>query len=73
MSVVGPADELLQLSQTVGLGQGEDELRLNVRLPGLFPSHLQELHQVFPVIYRSRTENGVTLDDNVTIIINRIA
>ena len=68
VSVVGPADELLQLGQTVGLGQREDELRLDVRLPGLFPSHLQELHQVFPVIYGSRRAKDVALDDNVMII-----
>lgn len=50
VSVVGPADELLQLGQTVGLSQGEDQLRLHVGLARLLPGHLQELHQVFPVV-----------------------
>lgn len=49
MSVVGTVDELLQLCQTIGFGQSEDQLRLDVRLAGLLSSHLQELYQVLPV------------------------
>ena len=49
VGVVGAVDELLQLSQAVGLGEGEYQLRLHVGLPGLLTSHLEELHQVLPV------------------------
>lgn len=49
VSVVWSVDELLQLGQAVGLGQGEDQLGLDVRLAGLLAGHLQELHQVLPV------------------------
>ena len=49
VGVVGSIDELLQFSQAVGLGQGEDELCLHVGLTGLLTGHLKELHQVLPV------------------------
>lgn len=49
VGIVGSIDELLQLSQAVGLGQGKDELCLHIGLPGLLTSHLKELHQVLPV------------------------
>ena len=44
VGVVGSIDELLQFSQAVGLGQGEDELGLHVGLTGLLTGHLKELH-----------------------------
>ncbi len=49
MSIIGSVDELFQLSQAVGLGQGKDQLSFNVGLAGLLTGHLQELHQVLPV------------------------
>lgn len=49
VSIIGSIDELFQLSQAVGLGQGKDQLCLNVRLTSLLTGHLQKLHQVFPV------------------------
>lgn len=49
VSIVRSIDKLFQLSQAVCFGQGKDELRLNVGLTGLLPSHLQELDQVLPV------------------------
>lgn len=49
VSVVGPIDELLQLSQAVGLSQSKDQLCFDVGLPGLLAGHLQKLDQVLPV------------------------
>lgn len=49
MGVVGSVDELFKLGEAVGLSQGKDQLRLYIRLTGLFTSHLQKLHQVLPV------------------------
>lgn len=50
MSVVGATDKLLQFGQTVCFRQGEDELRLHVGLSGFLSSHLEEFHQIFPII-----------------------
>ncbi|KAF3847983.1 hypothetical protein F7725_021011 [Dissostichus mawsoni] len=49
VSVIWSVDELLELSLAVCFGQGEDQLRLNVRLAGLLTGHLQELHQIAKV------------------------
>lgn len=49
VSIIGSVNELFQLSQAVGLGQGKDQLCFNVRLAGLLTGHLQKLDQVLPV------------------------
>lgn len=47
--IIWTIDELLQLSKPVSLGQGKDQLRLDVGLSGFLASHLQKLHKVLPV------------------------
>lgn len=63
VSIVGPADKLLQLCQTTRLGQGKDQLRLHVRLPRFLPRHLKEFHQVFPIICEIKKKNKDQHDD----------
>lgn len=49
VSIIGSVDELFQLSQAIGLGQGKDQLCFNIRFAGLLTGHLQKLHQILPV------------------------
>lgn len=78
MSIVGSADKLLQLSQTVRLGQGEYQLRLDVRLSCLLTSHLQKLNQVLPVICKNTQQHSLTplwfaRDVNCIMLLNYVA
>lgn len=63
VSVVGPTDKLFQLSQSVCFSQGEDQLGLHVRLSRFLSSHLEEFHQVFPVICKNQIRS-VTQEAN---------
>lgn len=50
VGVIGPRDELLELSESASLGECVDQFSLNVRFAALLAGHLQVAHEVFPVV-----------------------
>lgn len=76
VSIVGPTDKLLQLSQTVRFSQSKDQLRLHVRLPGFLSSHLEEFNQVFPIIYKMpitvlKPTSSLTQEITINVMYNK--
>lgn len=63
VSIVGPTDKFLQFGQTVCFRQGEDELRLHVGLSGFLSGHLEEFHQIFPIICKPQMTDQPTPGD----------
>ena len=51
LGVVWSGDELLQVGETVGLGEGKHQLCFYERLSRLLAGHLQVAHQVLKVAY----------------------
>jgi len=48
LGAVGAGNELLELGKSVDLGEGVDQLRLNMSLLHLLPAHLEELDEGIP-------------------------
>lgn len=72
VSVVGTANELLQVRQAVRLCVGVNQLRLNVRLTGLLASHLQKANQVLPAVCTVGSADDVHVDGRFARLDERV-
>ena len=72
LRVVGSADELLELGETVGLGVGVDELGLDEGLARLLARHLQVLDELLPVATRARHVHHLHVESGIVGLDERV-